>query len=551
MTKTRITILTAILLVAVMLLSACSAGSTFKLKDSLDGSLYEETAVTATATLIPELQDANLVTHENTLLYFVTYVSTGAVIDKSPQRHIVYNLETGAVVFDELESDTVEYSVTLRSSYMLDENEGSFIYVQKTTYAAEGNSINYDDPAISTAIYNTDGSQIASAERDCGVTTSYDLIHFDGKCYRLGDDGKYAYAFDRSSLASFPYIVYSTEELYLSVTASTTSSYITKLCIYDKQLNLLSTYTFPSYMEMGSGAILENGNFLLQGTVELDALAEDYDVYADETKYDLVTFIIDLEKGESKEIDFEYTIEEFLSVTDEDREYAGLKGSIASFAVLHPIENKRINENISRIATIDNKGKPKFLEEFNGMNVEELELVATNRWYLCTDTGGAYIINEKAEILGDVTNAALFANYLACDAKLYDFDLNVILDYEAEKLTLSSTFDNALLFNNKDGELILFANGQKTTLIAKDSKREFLSLFECEGYFAIVDYSDELNSKTEIYNGAGSKILTLGEEGLTFGIKKISDIVDGSTLICVTSTDSETFEVVRNYYIVK
>lgn len=554
MTKTKITILTAILLVAVMLLSSCSIGGSLKLKDTLDGSLYKEPAVATTATLIPELQGADVMYAGDTLIYFAIDTTEGKIsFDLTPiYRHFVYNLEKGEIVFEEVDTDTVAYSISIGNSYALDERISSFFKVSKTTYKDEEVGPDYEISSISTAIYNIDGSLIASAERDCSVTSNYDLLHFDGKCYRLGDDGRYSYAFDYSALASLPYIIHSTDKFYFGVPSGALTGSSLKLCSYDKQLNITSTYSLPSYIEAEAGALLENGKLLVQGTVELDALTEKYDIYEDGTKYDLLTIIVDLEKGESKEIDFEYVIDNITPITDSEREYAGIKDSVVNLVTIYPIEDKRVNENKCRIATIDNNGKVKLIEEINGMNIEDIELVATNRWWISTDAGVEYLINEKAEIIGEVTKATWLANYLDCNGRLYDLDLDVILDYTEEQLSVIEEFDNSILFRNRDDEVILFANGQKTTLAAKDSKREYSTMFDCYGYFAIIDSSDESNVKTELYNSAGNNILTLSENGSVLYVTIISENVDGADLLCVAYSDKESYEVTYyEYYVIK
>ena len=553
MTKNRIITLTAILLLTVMTLSSCSAGGALKLKGILDGSLYKAPVAFTTATTIPDVQDAEFKTSSGSLVYFVNRVNTE---DDYHEKHTVYNIETGSVVFGEMDSDTVSHEIEIHYANTLND-EAAFYSVKKTTYATEGNDINYAKSTVATTIYNADGSQIASTEHDCTPETSYDLLRFDGKCYRLGEDGKYAYAFDHSSLSNFPFIIYATKDLYVAYMNSFMSASSIKFGVYDKQLNIVSTYTLPSYIEPGEGVILENGNLLFQGLIEEEPHTEEYDVYMDETKYSLFTFILDVKKGKIDEIDFEYVIDGTEIITNSVKEYIGINDKVANFVMLSPIENKRVDENVSRIATLDKSGKPMFLEQFNGMNIDEIELVATNRWWISTDMGTQYIINEKAEIVGDVSEASMMANYLSDDGKLYDFDLNVVPDYASEKLVLVNEFDNSLLFKNLDGELILFTNGQKTTLAAKDSKREFFDLSGCNGYFAIVDHSEESKVKFEIYNSVGNNILTLDQEAFTFEISNAPESFEGADILCVTDMSIDMDEMLEGniinttYYLVK
>ncbi|MBQ9779101.1 MAG: hypothetical protein IJW22_09295, partial [Clostridia bacterium] len=140
--------------------------------------------------------------------------------------------------------------------------------------------------------------------------------------------------------------------------------------------------------------------------------------------------------------------------------------------------------------------------------------------------------------------------YITCDGKLYDHNLQLLFDYEAEKLYRYESFGNCILFTNDDDELILYANGQKSTLIAKDTAREYMDSYSNEGdYFVICDSTDPAAIKYEVYNNAGAKILTLDYSPESFDISRAFWTPDDSVLmLCVTGWDVTNLEVTYTYY---
>ena len=555
MKKTRIVMLTALLLVGVMLLSSCGiGGDSLKLKTLFDGATYvDDSPALSTATEVADLKNAEYESYNGDLALFIGEAEVDSIFY---DKYIVYNVKTGTVVFTATESELVKYDVNLCEGYdyFTELPVASHFVVWTTTYTKEGDVVNYDKSTDTTTVYNVDGSQIATAARDTDTEYGYDLLYFEGKVYRVGDDGKFAYAFDYSPLAEFPEIIMVSEDYYLAMAdggmARMSGPGMTLAC-YDKELNLLSTYTAPSYLEASNGALLANGNFLVQGQVQADPFSEDYDFMDEDGKWELYTLIIDVEKGEAKEIECDYMIEFSMPITDEIREEGGLGDKVDNMAYVYAIENKRINESSLYTGTINNKGEFLPLEKINGMNPLEVMMIAENRWLVGTAEGFAYLVDEKGDIIADISNASFNeSGYITCDGKLYDHNLQLLFDYEAEKLYRYESFGNCILFTNDDDELILYANGQKSTLIAKDTEREYMDSYSNEGdYFVICDSTDPAAIKYEVYNNAGAKILTLDYSPESFDISRAFWTPDDSVLmLCVTGWDVTNLEVTYTYY---
>ena len=505
MRKTRIVLFTALLLVGAMLLSSCGFGGELKLEDVLDGEKYEAPpAPYTTATLVTELQDAECVEEDDDLMLFEAEVE---VEGNTYSKWMVYNLKTNAVVFSATETETVSYDIDLDSEY---EPDYAMFWVLTTTYEKVDGVVDFDKYTDVSAIYAADGTQIASASRYADYDAMADLIYFDGKVYRIAEDGSIAYAFDYSPLAQYPNYIVKEGEYYLGEVGYDEDS---RMVVFDLELNTLYTLNVPSYMEIEGVARLDKDTMLLQGYCETqDIFTENYDVilpWDGGEKANLYTYIMDLKKGELKEIEVDYFLEYAEPVTEEFCKYVGLSDKFENFAVVCPIQDRRIDEN-SKVGVINAKGEFVAFAPINGQEVGYIELFKEDLWLIGTAAGADLLVNAKGEVVGDITNMnASNAEYLVCDGKLYDYTLNMVYDYEAAKLSIVRVFENSILFTNDDGELICYANGTSTTLIAKDADRELSDVINVYNFFVIFDYSDLANIKFEIYNAAGVKILTL------------------------------------------
>ena len=135
----------------------------------------------------------------------------------------------------------------------------------------------------------------------------YDLIVKGTKVYKLDDDGEETLVKDFGASAIPSYIYHKTEEYYIT---RNNGSYT----YYDEALNQQFVYTVPSYRNASSVYILNNGNLLVQHAKGLEADAKKYDFRENtqygETRYDLVTLVINPKTGEETEIDFNFYIKD-------------------------------------------------------------------------------------------------------------------------------------------------------------------------------------------------------------------------------------------------
>ncbi len=559
MKKIKLISLVAILLTAVMLLASCGASSIGNLLDKEAAYIDPFPAYTQTAA-VAALTDMVNGESAGDLKLFTKYDGITTLT-----KYAVYDVANDKVVWqaEETNNETpTSRSKTLYAVNLEKLNEGVYFTVTTTNIVVtleEGVEIKTDETK-SVAIWawnGTDYAELVKVDKPRGVVEdAQDLIYFEGKIYREDAETKaVAYAFDYSVLANFPSLDYTTEDYYV---AQDGDLFVT----YDKELNKLSAFTLPSYAD---GLCIVLGNKLFaQYLVEEDMFGDKYDILFDiDEKASMHTVLVDLKSAKVEKIENDYLLVDDDYITSDDeywtREYgfkADKKGALA-LVLVTKVENKRVDESdmAYQWATINEKGDITILKFPTALPVEHFAMTAQGVWVLQTVDGMTYLINEKGDIIGEVdyTKAEESTlNYFAANGKLYDFSLNEIYDYQADKLTILRSTPKAMMFANEDNELIIYANGQKTTLINKDSllTREYSELYSdlYDGYFVIVDTSDAANTKYEIYNVEGKLIKTV-DQTTSFAITTVAQAKDNAVkLVKITTWATGATQATVSYY---
>lgn len=522
MRKLKITAILALALSALLLFSACG-GAAIPVKKILlpDQTYVNENPSLTEITAIADLKDATYVSQSNELYYFTSNAESGVNIYK---KHIVYNVKTNTTVLTLTENATKSISVSLDTLYLYygdEDAKAPYITVTTTSWKVDASELKVGLDSYTVDLYNADGSSIATANRQTTAVELADLLYFDGRCYRLGENGTFAYAFDYSALAQIPNVSEKYGDYYYEFG-------YTQINVYDEALKFVSSYSLPQYAEPTSATVLEDGNILIQYIYKMADDASDYVFISEDEinidfgenlsvtvealcKYGLVTELITAKNGSAKKLDCNYLINYADNLADEAESYAkdGIDTKkVPVLATAELIENQRLVDN--RLLIIKKGGKITEVDAINGELVEEFYLVANNRWEVeCEDR--TYLINEKGEILGDVSNAQYFGNYLYFDGKVYNYDLAVAYDFAGAGLRLYSSMDNALILQNTDGEYLLYTGGEAaTTIISKTAK---LSLDTVQSNFYVLRNEEAPEDvKYDIYNDQGTKLLTINDE---------------------------------------
>lgn len=532
MKRSKLLVLTTVVLAMLMLFTACGKSGDNRLKDILlDDATYTDSAPSYTLSeKVSDLTDASVASQSGELVCF----TKSDADDYTKTKYFVYNVATGSIVWSDTQTATYAVDVDLNrvDCYAYTENECSyFVVTTVTTSETEGVK-----PVTATTLYTNAGEKVVTVDRAVSADNVSDLIYVDGKMYHVAEDGKIAYAFDYSPLADIPSIETKYNDQYYELDEEF-------VAVYDNELKFVSKYRLPVHLEddgeVTAFVMLENGNMFLQYMYVADTYSDDYDLIMDEdgkqVKYMVATQLINVKKGTAKEIDCEYVFEYAMNMiesADEVKE-AGIDAEkIPVYGVAYLIENKRLADE--RALIVENSGKCKELGTLNGDQIQGFSLLADGCWMVSTQ-GGEYLVDKDGKIIGDVSNASTFGKFLYADGKIYDAGLNMIYDYGKSDMTIKRSIGDSLLMEDADGQLLLYTgSGDPITLIDKDSEKTFVTTsnsWEGAGYIVL-----KSGEQYEIYNDVGTKLGTVND--VTGSISSVVS-TEKALLVRMQSTDGE------------
>ena len=563
MKKIKLVLLAVVLLTTVLLLASCGANSFTDLVDREYTPVDRYPAYTQNAA-VSALTDMTQAGGNGDLRLFTkTDIETGLT------KYVVYDVANDSVVWQAEETKSESATSNSRTAYAVSFDwidEGAFFTVTttNTVVTLEESVVVKTDVNTSKAIWAWNGTAYAELVKvddpRGAIKVEADLIYFEGKVYREDAQTKaVAYAFDYSALAAFPDIRISTENYYV---VSDDGMFIT----YDKSLKQVSAFQLPSYAKDTDMWIELGDKIFFQYSVAEDMFGENYAILGEgNSKTTLYTILVDLETAKVKELKSEYKIveDDVLLSTDEywNEGYglAAVEKGVLALVQVAKVENKRVDESDLAVewAILDEKGDITVLEVPTTMPAADFNFVAKDLWAIETVDGRLYYVNGEGEILAELDYDKIENGndkYFAANGKLYDVNLNEVYDYQADKLEIVRTTRKAFMFTNEDDELIIYANGAKTTLIdktaAKEGKRTYSELYSntYAGYFVIVDTNDAENTKYMIYNNEGVLIKTV-ENTKTFNITSVASAKDGAVrLVKITTWAKDAEKATDTYY---
>lgn len=512
--KKKLLVLVAMLLCVVTVLASCASSMKFE-KVVGDGTYNDENPTLTTAAKLDVKGEIELEDSEGDLVIFKeTSEETGL------STYTVYNVALGKNVWTGTETKTESGENYTRVRYevsLLEQWGTTILSVMTMNLTATKTEDDYDyDTKIDVKAMAADGTEFLSITdvKESQMMNSWfveDLLCLDGKVYRIADDGTVAYAFDWSDLRGEP-----DEDLWKlgNFYFEGDDDYID---IYDASLNLIGTYYLPSYAEEGDWYVLSNGNILIQYSVMQDIMAEDYDYIESVAKFNLHSFLFNAETGKLKELDLDFVVEDVWSYDADDEDWY-FNEKIENVAWVSYIVDQRIDTSDAAIkmVALSNNGKDAGVIDnlIPNMDCEGLWHVATNRWIASNMAGQDFLLNEKGEILGEVSGVdwdEANANFFVLNGKIYDWDLNVKLDLAEQKCDDYEILNHSVLFETEDGEQKLYVNGEVKTLIDKataeagDRELEILS----DDLYVIIDTATEGKTKYELYNDAGTLLTAI------------------------------------------
>lgn len=560
MKKFKLVSMTLLLLTMVLVLASCGIRSF----DDLVNEDYAPVDTDPAYTTINEIGalvdleeagyagDLQLFKKVDPLTGLTKYVVYDVVNDKNIWQKEETNSESATA------KSTVQYTVNLSTL-----NKASYFTVTQTTVSQtleDGLPVKTDTTKL-VSIYGFNGSayvELVKAEDPRqSAQTAQDLLYFEGKCYRADENGSIAYAFDYSTFAKFPTLSHITPDHYIERSGN-------MWIVYDKTLHRLCAYELPSFAEVTYSRVLGNHLFVQYFIME-DVFSDNYDVITeDNEKLTLYTVLIDLEKGKEKEIKTNYVVDSTLLVSNspawELRGFKDMKDDDVAIVRIFEVIDKRVDEAelAAQIAVLDADGEIKPLDMPVDMPVDSISFMAKGLWSVQTTDGRSYLVDAEGEVKQEITQANVnAASYIVANGKLYDLNLQVVYDYKADKLEYKFSTAKAVFFTNEDDELILYTASQKTTLISKRDAQQGIRAYSNsyssleDGYFVIVDESDENNTKYEIYNIEGRLLKTIGST-VQFSISTVFRTDDGKTCLAkIITRAKDADKATAAYYVFK
>lgn len=526
MKKTKLICLTAVLLLAAMLLCACG-GTIGNVDAVLNPDHVDEEYLYDTEKALSELSGYTVTAMANDLIVFA---NTEDVVHTT---YKVFNLADQKIVA-EFTDTTLSYTVTpaqevaafLVTSIEIEVEEGVEAETVYTLYDAQGKK-------VTSTKYNP-GS--INALRD-------DKVIYDYALYTVEANGAFTKVADIPETLAMGSI-YAINDKYLYASSGNL------VILYNYEFKPVATYSAPSYATALSSNALNNGKLVVQYEIALTEDATDYDfeklgAVGNAVKYDLVTVLINPENGEAKEIDVAYKIANVLThewlydKNDKNNEY---NDKFQNIAWIYRIEDKRMDEsqaNMDVVLMNNDANAENSLKMVDGQAADIPHFVTDGVYSVAMLNGGKALIDASGKVLNYINNSnvTLQGDYLIGQRAIYDINMTKLYDkVENEGDVVASAQDTLYIKETTDNGYVVKAlyNGTLKTIYTFDEDAEEN---ESIGYLSGVGYYIVNSAGTEYiyYNAAGAKIISL-----SYALKVEDVSNDGDVVLVSGMLDSKS-----------
>ena len=529
MKRSKILVLVAALLIAVMTLTAC--GGSVALKDYINPDYDTSASVLTSAEKISALKDYTYVTNNG-------YIAVFSMIDEEDFTKVTYKLVSLA------DASVIATLSKADTAFAFDAYGPAYIV---TSVTAKEDA----DPVTEYALYDVTGTAIATSEDEASaeILNYGEYLLYDRVVYDVNAKGELTKLADVPEYVSVEIDLISDDYFYVSAENA--------VIVYDHEFNYVSFYELPGYAEEEDFFLLDSGDYIVQYWVELDSEATKYDIYevsdGATLKFDLVTLLVSAEDGSAKELKINAIIDELETNSalydEEDDNNMFIEDSFENIVILVPIEDGKVNEAMSalEICFMDNKGKVgDSLKLFDDMIAYGVPQKIADNVYLTRGASGIVLVDGEGEIIKRITNLSsiqLIGNYFVGEDAIYSADLSeVVYDIKGNEAEIVEIIADSVLLKTEDDEgnykMILFANGETKTIYNSKTMGEekVFALVEAIDGYTIYDIAED---QYTYYNANGEKLLTSEAEVvfLAYG---------DETIIAAT-----TVEDVKTYYIFK
>lgn len=454
------------LLCVVLLCTACSKGNT--VGDFCAAVEYKDnTFVPTTYTRLNALDGLSYdYSSRNHVLFLEDY---------DDYELIVYNAKTQSTVLT-LDLEEVEENSTFTAF------GETFIFI-----------VTDDSGEYKSAIYTDGGQKVIEKDGylDTDDITSYsdvDLFSFDGSIFRV-NKGSATLVTDNPFFGSVPSFDYQTSSYYYEVNSN-------EVTVYNKKLEVVYYWEAP-YGEANIN-ILSDDNLLIQEIISLPDAEKKYDVMMDGEKYNIKSYLINVESGKEKSLDLDFVVLDLLYcssyVTSDVDDFT--VSDLDNIACITKIEDKMISNSSSAMELVTINAKNGKIDEelfTDNDNCLYVEPIAKDRYLMDCKSGDTYLVDGNGEIIGQYNGYSDRSNdsFLVKDGRLYDYNLKCVYDLKTEDKTVYGMMAHSVIFQDDDGDFYLYTSSKQTQSIngrVTDYKNGFFIAYDSDnGTYRIYD----------------------------------------------------------------
>ena len=495
MRKTKLVALSALILALVTALVSCGIG-TASLSDILNTDYDVAEDVYTDNKALSELS-GYVVANSNR--EFVVFASTDAPLP----TYKVLSLRSGEVVGTFTNTATLVYNVELA-------NGVPAFTVTKVDTPVE----NPIDAETTYALYDTKGTEVKSTKYSAKAPfmLTDDLLVYDYATYTVGDDGALTKKDDIPEYVLIDNLDHYNDSYYYVMDDD-------EVAVYDHSFNLLSTYVAPDYAEVGTMAVLNNGNVFVQYTYEVDEDSKKYDIDNSEDgesqKLNLVSLIVSAKNGKTTTLKLDYIVTQL--ITNEhlvDMAEDMYTDKFENLALIAPIVNKKVDFSDANIdiVTMNNKGKVQNSLKFvDNQEAGLVSKVAENRFVVRTLDGGLVYLDAKGKVVKTMNSyMSIVGEYFVGKRAIYDLDLNKIYDLAEKEAFVLGTVANTVFVQVKTDtgyDIVAFCDGEEKVVYSYNNDGTTTAVFDIVNDFG---YSiiDSASGDHKYYNANGDLIVT-------------------------------------------
>ncbi len=533
MKKRNITALAAAMLCACTLMAACGplkapTGDQNTNTEKPAQSLIEEVYRTEWTQKVPnvvsyqEIAVAGSYDSERSNKNFSVFIETLGARDLTTRVYSHYTNQIVATLTDHAET---RYFVTCPDSQkgnvilVLElDRDASYYGTQSTLF---GTSVSIDT-AWKISLYDAAFHLLATSSP--AVTAQYgnsvdqyceeqiglyaDLFRFEQKAYAENADGTVTLV-KNFDLVGIPTVTHTQNGYYYQMSDRAFTA-------YDGQFGYLSHYEVPSYAMNTGLFLLNNGNVLAQYRVRLPDEADDYDLFVNGTKYDLVSKIVTVANGAVTDVELSFVVKALYTVsalneTQFNSENCFSDGVENLAMLIHMDDAKALNETTSATECVLLSNEANVVKSLKmSADLVGIPYPIGNGYFVCQTVSGAmaiYDVKANRVMTLHAANAMPLGNNWITEKAIYDMSGAVVYDLLATQAEIVGTHGAiAYLTEVRDGvrTVSVFANGAVTPLGTLSGDGATFDSFVCYGSYY---YTYKTGGKHTYYNANGQAIL--------------------------------------------